>query len=261
VRIILEEDHEFPATERQFKRKIKEWKLDKNVKDEEMRIILQHKRARSRLYGKDSIYYVRGRLVDYRKLQRFVQRKGKPKPSQLITKDQPPSLPQDIICQTPIDESPPPSYMKIDVQGSISARRTSEVGGEISEDHRMPRLSSSPAPTDQNAIIEIDHEYLNTFWEPWWPGYNPGKDISDFTVLKLPVPVSKPVRLEPQFNSSHAHSLMDSRAGFTPNTSTDGIESMDRKHNHFTKGRAIRSAHSIQETEIPILRGGNRALL
>ena len=40
VRTILDEDYGFKATERQFKRKVKEWKLTKNIRDEDMRVML-----------------------------------------------------------------------------------------------------------------------------------------------------------------------------------------------------------------------------
>ena len=62
-------------SERQYKRKITEWRLDKNVKDEEMRAIISMQEAR-RKEGKESVFYVRGRLVLSKKIERFRQRKG-----------------------------------------------------------------------------------------------------------------------------------------------------------------------------------------
>ena len=62
-------------SERQYKRKITEWRLDKNVKDDEMRAILLMQEAR-RKEGKGSAFYVRGRLVSSKKTERFRQRKG-----------------------------------------------------------------------------------------------------------------------------------------------------------------------------------------
>ena len=63
------------CSERQYKRKITEWHLDKNVKDDEMRAILAKQDARKR-EGKESIFYVRGRLVQNKKIDRYCQRKG-----------------------------------------------------------------------------------------------------------------------------------------------------------------------------------------
>ncbi|KAL8669250.1 MAG: hypothetical protein Q9168_006150 [Polycauliona sp. 1 TL-2023] len=64
----------FVATERQYKRRISEWHLDKNVKDDEMRAIIATEAMRLR-QGKKSVFYVRGRPVSQKKIDRFVQRK------------------------------------------------------------------------------------------------------------------------------------------------------------------------------------------
>ncbi|KAL8801398.1 MAG: hypothetical protein Q9200_006958 [Gallowayella weberi] len=66
--------HNFVATERMYKRRISDWNLDKNVKDEEMRTIIACEAMRSQR-GKKSTFYVRGRLVDRKKIDRFAQRK------------------------------------------------------------------------------------------------------------------------------------------------------------------------------------------
>ncbi|KAI4221978.1 MAG: hypothetical protein LQ349_007715 [Xanthoria aureola] len=70
----MKRDYKFVATERQYKRRISEWHLDKNVKDEEMRTIIAVDAMRLR-QGKKSTFHVRGRLVDRKKIDRFVQRK------------------------------------------------------------------------------------------------------------------------------------------------------------------------------------------
>lgn len=57
----------FVATERQYKRRISEWRLDKNVKDDEMRAIIAIEAERIQ-HGKASIFYVRDRRVDPQKL-------------------------------------------------------------------------------------------------------------------------------------------------------------------------------------------------
>ncbi|KAL8789264.1 MAG: hypothetical protein Q9195_006910 [Heterodermia aff. obscurata] len=71
----MKSQYGFAATERQYKRKITEWRIDKNVKDDEMRAILAKQDARKR-EGKDSVFYVRGRLVQNKKIDRFRHRKG-----------------------------------------------------------------------------------------------------------------------------------------------------------------------------------------
>ena len=64
----------FTATERQYKRRISEWRLDKNIKDDEMRAIIATQSWRLR-HGKASKFYVRGREVDAQKIKRFARRK------------------------------------------------------------------------------------------------------------------------------------------------------------------------------------------
>ena len=62
------------SRERQYKRRIEQWRLDKNVKTEEMRAILRIQKSRKNK-GKDSVFYVRGRRVDHNKIERFALRK------------------------------------------------------------------------------------------------------------------------------------------------------------------------------------------
>lgn len=64
----------FIATERQYKRRISQWRLDKNIKDDEMRAIVSEQASRLR-QGKASVFYVRDRRVDPQKIKRFVRRK------------------------------------------------------------------------------------------------------------------------------------------------------------------------------------------
>ena len=60
--------------ERQYKRKISYWRLDKNIKESEMRAILAVRDIRIER-GKQSVFYVRGRRVDPAKIDRFAKRK------------------------------------------------------------------------------------------------------------------------------------------------------------------------------------------
>ncbi|RFU35795.1 hypothetical protein B7463_g616, partial [Scytalidium lignicola] len=72
-----EHDHEdlcnyLNPRERQLKRKIQDWKLNKNITQDEMRYISKKIKKRKR-YGKDSIIRVRGKIVD-RKIRRWQSR-------------------------------------------------------------------------------------------------------------------------------------------------------------------------------------------
>ncbi|KAL8759124.1 MAG: hypothetical protein Q9199_001006 [Rusavskia elegans] len=111
--------YRFVATERQYKRRISERHLDKNVKDEEMRAIIAVEAMRLR-QGKTSTFHVRGRLVDRKKIDRFVQRKRIDRSAleslfgmQQVTKKShyPASeyvsvLPANVRCSTPPKDRP-----------------------------------------------------------------------------------------------------------------------------------------------------------
>ncbi|KAL8910247.1 MAG: hypothetical protein Q9171_004448 [Xanthocarpia ochracea] len=93
----MKQKYNFVATERQYKRRISYWGLDKNVKDEEMRAIIEVEAMRLR-QGKQSAFYVRDRLVDRKKIDRFAHRKGIDR-SALQNLDC--TLPSNVRCTTP----------------------------------------------------------------------------------------------------------------------------------------------------------------
>ena len=84
-----------------YKRRISDWDLDKNVKHEEMRAIIACRAMRLQ-YGERSAFYVRGRLVDHKKIDRFAQRKG----INPIVLDGVSVLPRGVRCITPSDDGP-----------------------------------------------------------------------------------------------------------------------------------------------------------
>ncbi|KAL9585533.1 MAG: hypothetical protein Q9203_004211 [Teloschistes exilis] len=93
--------HGFVATERQYKRRISDWHLDKNVKDEEMRAIIATESSRLQ-QGKRSVFYVRNRQVDSKKIDRFAHRKKIDKyRSAALAKS---TLPPDVRCITPPED-------------------------------------------------------------------------------------------------------------------------------------------------------------
>ena len=93
VRVIMEYQHGFSATyvlamfpsyclnnrslsERQYKRKIAAWKLEKNIKDADMKVMLRKQLKRKAEDGKESEFFINGRPVPPQKMDRFVQRKS-----------------------------------------------------------------------------------------------------------------------------------------------------------------------------------------
>jgi len=68
-------DSDTQSRVRQYKGKIKQWKLDKNVKDSEMVFII-NKQKKRKIEGKDTKFRVRGRTVGPEKIARTMKRKN-----------------------------------------------------------------------------------------------------------------------------------------------------------------------------------------
>jgi hypothetical protein len=62
--------------ERQYKRRITQWNLDKNIKDSDMKVMLRMQLKRKNEQGKESEFTIHGRPVQAQKLERYVRRKG-----------------------------------------------------------------------------------------------------------------------------------------------------------------------------------------
>ncbi|APA11329.1 hypothetical protein SS1G_11575 [Sclerotinia sclerotiorum 1980 UF-70] len=94
---IMENEHGFRATPRQYKRRIEQWKLDKNIKESDMRIILR-KDLKRKHEGKKSEFKISGRDVEPQKIERFAQRKKMTEESILGFDIETPGY---IACDTP----------------------------------------------------------------------------------------------------------------------------------------------------------------
>lgn len=62
--------------ERQWKRRITMWNLDKNIKDSDMKAMLRVELQRRLYEGKETAFFLHGRPVPSKKLERFVRRKS-----------------------------------------------------------------------------------------------------------------------------------------------------------------------------------------
>ncbi|CAD6443809.1 9bfe5c77-07d6-4a65-91cb-700e6146b374 [Sclerotinia trifoliorum] len=94
---LMEEKHRFRATPRQYKRRIEQWKLDKNIKENDMRVILRKDLKRKR-EGKKSEFKISGRDVEPQKIERFAQRNKTTEESILGFDIETPGY---IACDTP----------------------------------------------------------------------------------------------------------------------------------------------------------------
>ncbi|CZR66739.1 uncharacterized protein PAC_16640 [Phialocephala subalpina] len=68
---IMKERYGFLATERQYKSKVSEWKMDKNIRKTEMKFMVRKQESRKSEKGKKSAFRIRGRPVEQRKIDRF----------------------------------------------------------------------------------------------------------------------------------------------------------------------------------------------
>jgi hypothetical protein len=167
--------------------------------------MLWFEKRRKELKGKESMFYVRGRPVDPKKLQRFTQRKGGLEISIDVTEDSgsckeikrlsvfiaidPFIVPEDIICTTPTTETPSApdaeldtcDVMLVDEPPSVGKFSTLELAkssvSPVKADHSPNAFSWDEGPPDE---ILLDHAYLNNFWGKWWPSNNPNNEILSF---------------------------------------------------------------------------------
>ncbi|KAL8964453.1 MAG: hypothetical protein Q9183_004438, partial [Haloplaca sp. 2 TL-2023] len=149
----------FSATERQYKRRITEWNLDKNIKDDEMRAIITLRRFR-RDQGKDSVFYVRGRLVDPRKIDRFASRKKINRDNalepliQLLLPDV-----TNVRCFTPSHGHLPGGRAKAEAPSGKSTYNTSRNDLSPGEESALARAKEkrvdNPDPTLQTQNVEM----------------------------------------------------------------------------------------------------------
>ena len=136
----------FSATERQYKRRITEWNLDKNIKENEMRAIITLRRTRQG-QGKDSVFYVRGRLVETRKIDRFASRKkiNRDNASEPLIRH----LPPDVRCITPIHGHLPGRRAQSEAPSAKSTCSTSR-------NNVLPRKESARARAIEKCLDNPD---------------------------------------------------------------------------------------------------------
>jgi len=86
-----------------YKTRIKSWGLDKNFKESEVVELFRLKRERDRI-GKPSVYTIRGREVDWERVNTYVRRKGLDIARLIDVAVSAPSVPfsaRDVSCRTP----------------------------------------------------------------------------------------------------------------------------------------------------------------
>ncbi|KAG7005183.1 hypothetical protein G7Y79_00021g050500 [Physcia stellaris] len=97
---IMESQYNFKATAKMYKTRIKRWGLDKKHKEKEMRAIV-HKRAHRADKGKASVFWIRGKEVDYKDVVRYWERRHIPM-AEVLRQRAESSTPEPVECRTPV---------------------------------------------------------------------------------------------------------------------------------------------------------------
>ncbi|CZR57689.1 uncharacterized protein PAC_07578 [Phialocephala subalpina] len=136
--------HGFSATERQYKRRITAWNLQKNVKDADMRVILRKKLKRELEGGKESEFYVNERPVPPHKMARFAKRN---------------EMTDDMILE---EQMPTPSYITCYTPGTHNDEETSDddLDQTATQPIAIHELPLSSEAMEMEMKMEVDVETL-----------------------------------------------------------------------------------------------------
>ncbi|KAK5661857.1 hypothetical protein OQA88_9961 [Cercophora sp. LCS_1] len=191
---IMEDKHGFRATQRMYKTRIKSWGLDKNFKESEVVELFRLRRERDRV-NKPTIYLIRGREVDWERVNTYVRRKGLDIAALIDAAVSSPSsasssaAAREVTCRTPTPE-PAGSSTTITTTSTLTAteRFTSPASttsstfsdtatavtgsGPISPRDMMrtqlPSMRTTPPPTTLNLTpdkIVFFQNFLTRVWE------------------------------------------------------------------------------------------------
>ena len=131
-------------SEKMFKSRIKKWKLDKNNRLDEVKIIV---RIHAQRRGKPTRMFLRGRPVPINKVKFYLKRKGISVQDVLnSTAKVPPDL--DLVCETPSETSPvlSPSTMESMTPTSFGTLEEEESSPRIQEGQRLTSIEVSRRP-------------------------------------------------------------------------------------------------------------------
>lgn len=146
VKRYMERNHNFLASEKQYKDRLAAWRVRKNVKAKEVHTMLrkQHKRAAQ---GKATAFRVGGQVVDSRRISRFVRRYGM---SEIDVGGDPndpePETPPDMTCFTPEPEDRPTSVR----EGSMVPGHNSHTKNESISDMDLEEVPYDADGSDSN---------------------------------------------------------------------------------------------------------------
>ncbi|CAG8959392.1 hypothetical protein HYFRA_00001290 [Hymenoscyphus fraxineus] len=191
---IMALEHEFIATERQYKRKISAWGIDKNIKEKDMKVVARKLLKRKREEDKDSEFFVHSRRVPAHKIERYFKEKyeapeNMPLSSILKQKLIMKMTPPYIQCITPASYFDNASYTELSNPitphslESVLPKNTTVV--DTSETEELVRI----LPSTGQAQVQIGSYYtINAQLDPFDSGSGletAGKQIAEVKFSNL----------------------------------------------------------------------------
>ncbi|KAJ4990517.1 hypothetical protein SVAN01_03964 [Stagonosporopsis vannaccii] len=156
VKDFMKEKHQVTATDRQWKHRIKRWKLDRNVKDHEMRAMIRKSQFRrvSEPRRPQLNFRVRGFNVDHKKLLRWMKEHDVAG-DQLYTDGSGARTPSDISCYTHSRQGSPSAAYDVEMNEAVSARQRSPIP-EVASNHLTDTSISEPSSRadERSAVSE-----------------------------------------------------------------------------------------------------------
>lgn len=157
---IMEGRHGFRATQRMYKTRIKAWGLDKNFKESEVVELFRLRREREKL-GKPTTYKIRGREIDWDRVNSYVKRKGLDI-ARLLEVDRPhgPAVAREITCRTPSPISEHHQHYRH--EPSASTPSLSSSAGSDHYTHNGPPFTRPMTASSTSIMTGMDPRTTNS---------------------------------------------------------------------------------------------------
>ena len=151
-----------------YKTRIKAWGLDKNFKESEVVELFRLRREREKL-GKATTYMIRGREIDWDRVNSYVKRKGLDI-ARLLEADRvhSPAIAREITCRTP---SPVPEHHQHyrHARPSASTPSLSSSAGSDHYIHNVPPFTRPTTASSTSVMAGIDARTTSS--TPSYPAY------------------------------------------------------------------------------------------
>lgn len=148
VKIIMEQEHHFVASEKQYKDRLAAWHIRKNIKAKEVQVMIRKQQKRA-ARGKQTAFRVGGQEVDSKRISRFLRRYGPSwEKSQNDPKSPPqtnspePETPTDMSCYTPEPEDKPSALSPLP---EVSSAPRALDASPLDLNHPIPSHHPRPA--------------------------------------------------------------------------------------------------------------------